>query len=144
MAIANHALLPPCSYLQDGCIELSNTSLSSVARGCPRLSELNVTRCVKINDSGVSEIIRGCEALTLLQVNLCPAMTDDYIMALRRRYHDLSVVRSLGAYSSATESGILDNLPVPFDPTAVKKPSKKKGKKGKKGKGKGKGKKKKR
>ncbi|KAL5559797.1 hypothetical protein UlMin_036008 [Ulmus minor] len=68
----------------EGCRKISDSSLVAVAKDCPLLSELDVSKCV-ITDSGIAALARANPLnLQILSVSGCPWISDKSLPALEK------------------------------------------------------------
>lgn len=58
-----------------GCLLLTDSGLSAVARRCPQLRTLEVRGCSQVTDVGVSEVVMRCLNLSRLDVTGCYQVT---------------------------------------------------------------------
>lgn len=58
-----------------GCLLLTDSGLSAVARRCPQLRTLEVRGCSQVTDVGVSEVVTRCLNLSRLDVTGCYQVT---------------------------------------------------------------------
>lgn len=72
----------------DCCFDITDHGLSSVAMGCPSLTDLSLYRC-NITDVGLETLSESCLALKDVNLSYCSRISDDGIRALSRNCHHL-------------------------------------------------------
>eukprot|EP00899_Mesostigma_viride_P001400 jgi/Mesvir1/11260/Mv01063-RA.1 len=68
-----------------GCLQLSDISMLTVARRCPSLTHLTVAGCISVSDASVREIASRCAGLRHLDVSWCERVTDAGVLAVAER-----------------------------------------------------------
>ena len=90
-----------------GCQNITDASLSKVARGCSNLQSLNLFDCSNITDASVSEVARRCSNLQSLTLNGCWNITDTSLSGVARGCSNLQALNLLNC-SNITDASLLE------------------------------------
>ena len=85
-----------------GCSRITDASLTRVARGCPNLQSLNLDSCRNITDASLGEVAFGCLNLQSLVLRYCSRITD---ASLTRVARGCSNLQSLNLYECNNITG---------------------------------------
>ena len=81
------------------CSNITDASLSEVARGCSTLHTLDLTDCSNITDASISEVARRCSNLQSLNLTQCENITDTSVIEVARQCSNLHTL-NLSCYGS--------------------------------------------
>ena len=87
------------------CDQVSDATVSSVARGCPQLSSLNLYRCNQVSDAMVSSVAQGCPQLSCLYLCGCRQVTDAGLSSVAQGCPQLSSL-DLCDCNQVTDTGL--------------------------------------
>jgi hypothetical protein len=60
-----------------GCVDVSDDVLRTVAQSCPRLREIDLSKCGKVTDVGVRALAEGCTALEAIDLSDIGKISDE-------------------------------------------------------------------
>ena len=94
-----------------GCRNITDASVSEVARRCSNLQSLNVSGSCsspsRITDASVLEVARRCLKLQSLDLAFCRNITDASVLEVARKCSDLQTL-NLGGCSNITDASLLE------------------------------------
>lgn len=91
LAIALHSNSSLKSLDMYGCKNITNISVTEVAKNCPRLEELDIRHC-KITDKSIINIASHCSCLLTLKASSCKQITDVSIRRIAKHCLGLRVL----------------------------------------------------
>ncbi|ETI51914.1 hypothetical protein F441_04824 [Phytophthora nicotianae CJ01A1] len=74
-----------CASLQTlslHCIKLTDESLITISRSCPKLTKVDLSGCSRVQDDGIIAITANCPKLQKINLTMCRRITDRSIVAL--------------------------------------------------------------
>ncbi|XP_065846785.1 uncharacterized protein [Oscarella lobularis] len=90
--------LSGCQYLNDFCV-------SSIARRCPNLLELDVSLCSMLSDDGIAAVSKHCSRLITLKLHWCVCLTDKILYSLGKNCQELRLL-TLGSCDSISDAAV--------------------------------------
>ncbi|KAI3694751.1 hypothetical protein L1987_77721 [Smallanthus sonchifolius] len=89
--LQNHGSKLKSLYL-DCCFKVTDTSLSSVAIGCPNLSFISLYRC-SVTDNGLELLAKSCLFLKDVNLEWCSLITDSGIFSITNNCRELRAIK---------------------------------------------------
>ncbi|GJW34903.1 leucine-rich repeat domain, L domain-like protein [Tanacetum coccineum] len=86
------------------CFRVTDKGLSYVASGCSALSSITLYRCCGISDYGLLTLTQSCKSLKHVDLSWCFKITDLGISYLYQNCHQLDTLRINGCYKILGES----------------------------------------
>jgi F-box and leucine-rich repeat protein GRR1 len=64
------------------CCNITDTSVIEIAKGCPQLTSINLSRLLFITDASIIELAKECSQLASIDLHDCWNITDASLNAL--------------------------------------------------------------